>query len=98
MESMLTLNGKIANIFETPKGVKKDTGEVYGGYHKIQLFCFDTLKNGAKQAHLVDLSVDDIGPYKLNQDSSVSVPVRAMVGKDGKIIFYAIKGLSPTFH
>ena len=97
MQAMLTLNGTVANVFETPKGVKKTTGEVYGGYHKIQLMCFDVLSNGEKQAHLVDLSVEDITPFKLAENASVSVPVRAVV-RDGKLNFYALKGVPPVFH
>ena len=34
--SMLTLNGTVANIYEAPKGVNKETGEAYGGQHRIQ--------------------------------------------------------------
>ena len=47
--SMLTLNGTVANIYEAPKGVNKETGEAYGGQHRIQVMCENTLKNGEKR-------------------------------------------------
>lgn len=62
--SMLTLNGTVANIYEAPKGVNKETGEAYGGQHRIQVMCENTLKNGEKRIELVDLSVDDVTPYR----------------------------------
>lgn len=49
----------MANIYEAPKGVNKETGEAYGGQHRIQVMCENTLKNGEKRIELVDLSVDD---------------------------------------
>lgn len=88
--SMLTLNGTVANIYEAPKGVNKETGEAYGGQHRIQVMCENTLKNGEKRIELVDLSVDDVTPYREAIGKPVCVPVGVYVAS-GKPAFYALK-------
>lgn len=88
--SMLTLNGTVANIYEAPKGVNKETGEAYGGQHRIQVMCENTLKNGEKRIELVDLSVDDVTPYREAIGKPVRVPVGVYVAS-GKPAFYALK-------
>ena len=88
--SMLTLNGTVANIYEAPKGVNKDTGEAYGGQHRIQVMCENTLKNGEKRIELVDLTIEDIQPYREAIGKPVRVPVGVYVNA-GKPAFYAIK-------
>jgi hypothetical protein len=89
--SMLTLNGTVANIYEAPKGVNKETGEAYGGQHRIQVMCENTLKNGEKRIELVDLTVDDVTTYREAIGKPVSVPVGVYVAS-GKPAFYALKG------
>lgn len=88
--SMLTLNGTVANIYEAPKGVNKETGEAYGGQHRIQVMCENTLKNGEKRIELVDLTIEDIQPYREAIGKPVRVPVGVYVNA-GKPAFYAIK-------
>ena len=93
--SMLTLNGTVANIYEAPKGVNKETGEAYGGQHRIQVMCENTLKNGEKRIELVDLSVDDVTPYREAIGKPVGVPVGVYVAS-GKPAFYALKKQQAT--
>lgn len=88
--SMLTLNGKIVNVYESPKGLNKQTGETYGGLHRIQLMCENTLKNGELKIELVDLTVDSIQEYSDKRDQIVSVPVGVYVVAN-KPAFYALK-------
>ena len=61
---MLTLNGTVANIYESPRGVNKTTGEAFGGQNRIQLMCENMLQNGEKRIELVDLTIEDIQPYR----------------------------------
>lgn len=85
---MLTLNGRVINIYTSPKGVNKETGEEYGGTPKIQLMCEQTLKNGSEKMELVDLNIKDASKYEENQD--VSIPVGVYInGNQAK--FYALK-------
>ena len=37
MNPMFTLNGQVIHVFESPKGVNKQTGEEYGGQDKVQI-------------------------------------------------------------
>lgn len=88
--SMLTLNGTIANIYESPKGVNKTTGEAFGGQHKIQLMCENILQNGEKRMELHDLTVGSLEPYLGQVGKPVRVPVGVYVNA-GKPAFYALK-------
>ena len=92
--SMLTLNGTVANIYESPKGVNKTTGEVFGGQSRIQVMCENTLQNGEKRIELVDLTIDDVSLYRASLGKPVRVPVGVYVNS-GKAAFYALKGQRP---
>lgn len=92
---MLTLNGVVANVYQSPTGTNRQTGESYGGQHRIQLMCENTLRNGEKRIELVDLSVDDLTPYRNALQTTVRVPVGVYVSA-GKPMFYALKGASAT--
>lgn len=83
---MLTLHGQVIGVFETPRGVNKETGEEYGGQWKVQLMAENVLKNGQRRRELVDLTVDDPGPFQSLEGRDVRVPVGAFVA--GKTIRY----------
>ncbi len=90
---MFVLEGKLINIFETPKGKTRDgqdyggedriqvmheitlDGQDYGGEDRIQVMHEITLKNGEKRIDLVDLTVDDVSPYRDKLNAPVRVPV-----------------------
>lgn len=75
---MFVLEGKLINIFETPKGKTKD-GEEYGGEDRIQVMHETMLRNGDKRVDLVDLAVDDVAPYREKLNGLVRVPVAISV-------------------
>lgn len=75
---MFVLEGKLINIFETPKGKTKE-GEDYGGEDRIQIMHETTLKNGEKRVDLVDLTVEDVAPYREKMNVLVRVPVSISV-------------------
>ena len=87
MTPMLTLNGRIMNVYQSPKGVNKDTGEEYGGTDRIQLICETRLKNGSDKMELIDLNVNDAKTYKVNDDVNIPVGVY-VVGNQPK--YYAL--------
>lgn len=94
--SMLTLNGQVLNVFQAPEGVSKKTGEKFGGQHRVQIMCENVLQNGEKRMDLVNLTVDDLEPYKKLQGRPVRVPVGCFVSNGG-VLFYALKGLAPKY-
>lgn len=75
---MFLLQGRLVNIFETPKGKTKD-GESYGGDDRIQVMHETTLSNGEKRVDLVDLTVKDVSPYRDKVNTTVSIPVAISV-------------------
>jgi len=89
--SMLTLNGTVANIYESPHGVNKTTGESFGGQHRIQIMCQNTLQNGERRIELVDLTIEDVALYRQAMGKLVQVPVGVYVSS-GRPAFYALKG------
>lgn len=91
----LTLNGIVDNILVTPEGVNQETGESYGGRHRVQLQIVKTLKNGQQQKEYQNLNVDDVGPFRAVEGKLVSVPVGAFA--DGRTIrFFHARNVSPA--
>lgn len=88
--SMLTLNGTVANVYVSPKGINKTTGEAFGGQDRVQITCENVLQNGEKRIELVDLTIDEAGPYREAIGKPVRVPVGVYVNA-GKPAFYALK-------
>lgn len=87
---MLTLTGQVVNVFVTPQGTNKDTGEIYGGLHRVQIMAENVLKNGSKRVELIDLTVDDPAPFQRLQGRQVRVPVGAFAS-GGSIRYFHLK-------
>jgi len=90
--SMLTLNGTVLNVFDTPASTDKKTGEVRPAASRVQIHAENTLENGQKRFELVNLKVADADVYRKLQGKPVRVPVGAFVS-GGSIVFYALKDL-----
>lgn len=92
--SMLTITGRLINVFEAPKGVNAKTGDEYGGKPRIQLLGTVVLQNEETRYDLVTLGVDDERPYSVLRDKDISVPVAVFVsGKNP--VFFVPKGSRP---
>ena len=91
--SMLTLNGQIINVFETPTGTNRD-GKSYGGQHRIQIMAENELQNGQKRIELVNLTVDTISAFKSLVGQMVRIPVGVFV-QDKSPSFYMLKNAKP---
>jgi hypothetical protein len=88
--SMLTLNGIVLNVFDTPASTDKKTGEVRPLSTRVQIQAENTLENGQKRFDMVTLKVQDGESYRKLQGSHVRVPVGAFV-LNGSILYYALK-------
>ncbi len=92
--SMLSLTGQVINVFESPTGKNKETGEAFGGKPRVQILCQNMLQNDETRMDLVNLTVEDEKLYKGFQGKRIRVPVGAFVN-GGTVAFYAIKNEVP---
>ena len=74
---MLKLSGMVVNIFKSPEGKNRDTGETYGGEHKVQFQCVMDLRNGEKRIDLVTLTCKDPEKFRRMKNKWVEVAVGA---------------------
>ena len=91
--NMLTLNGQVVNVFQSPTGKNKE-GVEYGGQDRVQIMAQNTLKNGDTRVDLINLTVTNSEAYKTLQGRNVRVPV-GVFAKDGTINFYVAPGTLP---
>lgn len=96
LTSMLTMTGRLINVFEAPKGINAKTGDEYGGTPRIQLLGAVVLQNDETRYDLVTLGVEDERPYQVLKDKEISVPVAVFVsGKNP--IYFVPKGSWPVY-
>jgi hypothetical protein len=88
--SMLTLNGIVLNVFDTPSSTDRKTGEIRPASIRVQIQAENTLENGQKRFEMVTLKVTNGDMYRKLQGEPVSVPVGAFVA-GGAIVYYALK-------
>lgn len=89
--AMLTLNGIVLNVFDTPESTDKKTGEVRPAATRVQISAENTMENGQKRIELVTLKVDKGDKYRELVGKPVRVPVGAFVA-GGSVMFYALRG------
>lgn len=90
---MLTLRGKIINVYQQPKGEKD--GKEYGGQDKIQIMGNVTLQNGDTRVEMLNLTAHNVKDFQDFINKDISVPVGIMA--TGKTLIYFIpKGSRPT--
>lgn len=88
--SMLTLNGQVMNVFNTPESKDSKSGEVRAAADRVQIHAENTLENGEKRFELVTLKVANGDAYRKIVGKQVRIPVGAFVsGKS--IVYYALK-------
>ena len=89
--SMLTLNGLLDNVFNTPASTDKKTGEIRPATVRAQLYAQNQLENGERRLELVTIKVSDYQAYKALQGKQVSIPVGAFVANN-TILYFEQKG------
>ena len=89
---MLTLKGKIINVFQQPKGEKD--GKEYGGQDKIQIIGDVKLPNGENRIDMFTLTAHNVKDFEPFVGQDIVVPIGVMA--TGKSIIYFIpKGSTP---
>lgn len=87
-DAMLTLFGKVANVYVQPGGVSKKTGEAFDPRDKVQLLGQIPLPGGGYKFDLVTLSVEDARQYKPLVGKDIRVPVGVFAA--GRSVTYFI--------
>jgi hypothetical protein len=91
--SMLTLNGIVLNVFDTPASTDKKTGEVRPASTRVQIQAENTLENGQRRFEMVTLKVAKGEVYERLVGQPVRIPVGAFVANGG-IVYYALNNES----
>lgn len=94
--SMFTLKGQIVNVFVSPKGVSKKTGEEYGGQDKVQILGDIPLEDGQFRKEMVTLTTNQGRDLDDAVGRSVVAPV-AFYSVRGVVGFYIPKGSQIDF-
>lgn len=90
---MLSLTGKLINIFTQPKGVNKD-GEEYGGQSKVQIMGEVSLPDGSNRVDMYTLTAHNIRDFSECIDKQISVAIGVLAsGKN--VIFFIPKNTKP---
>jgi hypothetical protein len=92
--SFLTMRGQAVQVYESPKGKNRETGEEYGGTHHVQLLCEDTLKNGEVKMALFTLRTDQPALFRPSIGKVLNVPCSAYV-RGNEVAFYLPPGKRP---
>jgi hypothetical protein len=91
---MLTLHGTVMNVFTTPKGVNRDSGEEYGGSSKVQVMAENILKNGDKRMDMINLTTNEPDVFKPFVGKFADIPVSVFV-INGALMFMMPPGAKP---
>lgn len=89
---MLTLTGRLENIYQTPVRQNQD-GTNYGGQHKLQIMGSEVMNNGQTRIVPIDITVPDPAPFQDFVGNEVSVPVRVFNSNNRIFYSYAPKQL-----
>lgn len=88
--SMLTLNGVVQNVLDTPQRTDKKTGELYPAKSQVQIMAENVLQNGQKRFDLVTLTTEYPDAFRKLLGQPVSIPVGVFA--QGQVTYYALKG------
>lgn len=95
--AMFTLTGQVINVYVSPKGVSKKTGEEYGGEDKVQILGDIPIEGGQFRKEMVTLTTDQGSQLKAALGRSVMAPV-AFWARSGVVGFYIPKGAQIKFY
>jgi hypothetical protein len=91
MTPMFKLTGQVVNVYVSPKGVSKKTGEEYGGQDKVQIMGQIPLPDGQFKMELVDLTTDQGTHLQKMRGQTVTCPVAFFASRNA-VGYYIPKG------
>jgi len=75
MKPMFTMSGLVMNVYVTPRGVSKRTGEEYGGDDKVQIMGDIPLDDGQTRKELIEIRTSEPSSFQKLLGKPVSLPI-----------------------
>lgn len=97
MKHMFTVTGQVVHVFESPKGLNKQTGEEYGGQDKVQIMGDLSLPNGEIRKELLSLTTEQGQELQKAVGRTVEAPVGFYASK-GTVGLFIPKGSKISIH
>jgi hypothetical protein len=85
---MHMIEGTVVNVFMTPAGQDRKTGETFGGQHKVQLQGLVELRNGETRVELLTLTTNSPEEFRPLVGKSVRIPVGAFAPAANQIHYF----------
>lgn len=95
MKPLFMLNGVVVNVFVSPKGVSKKTGEEFGGQDKVQIIGDIPLEDGQTRKEMITLTTNQGEQLQKSINQPVTAPVAFYTAKGG-VGFYIPRGSQIT--
>ena len=92
MKPMFTMSGQVINVYVTPKGTSKRTGEEYGGDDKVQIMGDIPLDNGQSRKELVEIRTSEPSAFQKLIGKPVNLPISFYAPAKGAVIYFLPKG------
>lgn len=87
--SMITLNGRLLNVYRAP--VRKGAEDGEKEKDKIQILGEVALPNGETRMDLMTITVKDARAFEGRENEDISVPVGAFSPQKGSVIFFQVQ-------
>jgi len=92
MKPMFTMSGQVINVFTTPKGTSRKTGEEYGGDDKVQIMGDIPLDNGQSRKELIEIRTSEPATFQKLIGKPVSLPIAFYAPSKGVVVYFLPKG------
>ena len=92
MKPMFTMTGQVINVYITPKGTSRKTGEEFGGDDKVQIMGDIPLDNGQSKKELIEIRTSEPQTFQKLIGKPVTLPVSFYAPTKGTVIYFMPKG------
>lgn len=101
MNPMFTLNGRVMNVFKTPSGLNKKTGDQYDAQDKVQIMGSLPVRDSDEYRYdMITLTTDQANTFQNLLDEEVTVPVGIIGRGKNDVLYFIPKGsnITPAVH